>query len=227
MRDVLTVLRKEVLEILGNRHSLRGPLVQGAIVFLLTGVIVPRSASMWSDPVAPVLLLQLFPAAIASMIAADAFAGERERRTLETLLATPASEMAIFLGKTLCAVSVALLVSCASLISALLVANLHLGPTSLSPAAGLSVILGSVAAALFTSSLAVAISSRVDVARSAQQMASMAAIAFVFGGATLLRQVESLTPSKLLGIDAVVTGVALTILALSTRGFRRTRLFDQ
>lgn len=227
MRDILTVLRKEVLEILGSRHSLRGPLVQGTIVFLLSGVIVPRSASMWSDPTAPVLLFQLFPAAIASMIAADAFAGERERRTLETLLATPAPEMAIFLGKTLCAVSVAFLVSCVSFICALLVANLHLGPTSLSLAAGTSVIVGSVAAALFTSSVAVAISSRVDVARSAQQMASMAAIAFVFGGATLLRQVEDLTPSRLLGIDAAVMGVALAILALSARGFRRTRLFDQ
>ena len=226
MSATFTVLRKELLEILGNRDSLRGPLAQGAIVFLLAGVIVPRSASTWSDPTAPILLFQLFPAAIASMVAADAFAGERERRTLETLLATPAPEMAIFVGKTLCAVSVGLFVSMATLTSALIVASMHLGQAPLSTAMVGSVIVGSFSASLLTSSVAVAISSRVDVARSAQQMASMAALAIIFGGATLLRQVEELTTERLLGIDAMVMALALSILTVSARTFRRSRLFE-
>jgi len=181
---------------------------------------------MWSDPIAPILLFQLFPAAIASMIAADAFAGERERRTLETLLATPVKEMAIFVGKTLCAVSAALFVSMATLACALVVERVQLGQTHLSIAMVVSVVVGSFSASLLTSSVAVAISSRVDVARSAQQMASMAALAIIFFGATLLRQAETLTPEKLLGIDATVTALALAILAISAQAFRRSRLFE-
>ena len=226
MSATFAVLRKELLEILGNRDSLRGPLVQGGIVFLLAGVIVPRSASMWSDPVAPILLFQLFPAAIASMIAADAFAGERERRTLETVLATPVTEMAIFMGKTLCAVSLGLFVSMVTLTSALIVASLHLGQTPLSAARVASVIVGSFSASLLTSSVAVAISSRVDVARSAQQIASMAALTIIFGGDALLRQVEVLTAQRLLGIDATAIALALVILAISARTFRRSRRFE-
>jgi len=89
-----------------------------------------------------------------------------------------------------------------------------------------SVVVGSFSASLLTSSVAVAISSRVDVARSAQQMASMAALAIIFFGATLLRQAETLTPEKLLGIDATVTALALAILAISAQAFRRSRLFE-
>jgi len=46
----------------------------------------------------------VFPAMLAGSLAADAFAGERERRTLETLLATPISDRSLVVDKTIATV---------------------------------------------------------------------------------------------------------------------------
>jgi len=50
--------------------------------------------------IAPVLFL-IAPLMSSSMIAADSFAGEKERKTIEPLLAAPVSEAELFLGKVL------------------------------------------------------------------------------------------------------------------------------
>ena len=52
-----------------------------------------------------------FPGAVAAMVAADAFAGERERRTIETILSTPLRVRSIFLGKVAAAAAFAVAVS--------------------------------------------------------------------------------------------------------------------
>ena len=44
-------------------------------------------------------LFLIFPLAFSSVVAAESFAGERERKTLEALLYTPASEAELFMGK--------------------------------------------------------------------------------------------------------------------------------
>lgn len=221
MIDVFTVMRKELLELFGDRHSLRGALIQATVVFLLVGVIVPAlDDSIWTDPAAPVLLYVLFPAAIASIIAADAFAGERERRTLETLLATPLRERDVFAGKTLAAVSVSLIVSIASFAAA---ATITHTPPSLAFAAALAG--GAIATPLLMASIAVTISAHVNVARSAQQMAAIAFMVVIAAGSSALQAFGPLSPMLLLRLDLVVAVAALTILATAARSFRRDRLF--
>jgi ABC-2 type transport system permease protein len=224
MSDIHTVLRKELLELFGHRQSLRGPLLQALLLLLIVGVTVPAlDHSIWGSATAPIVLFALFPAAIASMIAADAFAGERERRTLETLLATPLPERAMFIGKILCAVVFALLVSITSLLSALIVVTIRFGPTPLPLTLLVSTIGGSLAASLFTSATAVVISSRITVARSAQQIASMVSIAFVFGAASLLGPGRTISVALLLQIELAAIVVALTLAMIGTRAFRRDR----
>lgn len=226
MSDVYTVLRKELLELFGHRQSMRGPLLQALLLLVVVGVLVPAlDNSIWDNPTAPIVLFALFPAAIASMIAADAFAGERERRTLETLLATPLPEHAMFIGKILCAVTFALLVAVSSLLAAMIVTTIRFGPTLLAPTILLSTIAGSLAASLFTSSVAVAISSRITVARSAQQIASMVSIAFIFGIASLLGNSRMISDGRLLQLEGTVILVALALAMIGARAFRRERLF--
>jgi ABC-2 type transport system permease protein len=226
MNAIYTVLRKELLEIFGDRHSLRGSLLQAGLLLLLVGVVVPAlDESIWSAPGAAVLLFQLFPAVIASMIAADAFAGERERGTLETLLATPLRESAIFIGKTLSAVTFALSVSLISFFSALIVAGVRFGHLFLTPALLVSVIAGAAAASLLTSSIAVVISSFVHVARSAQQISSMAAMLLVFGIASVLES-HPTSVALLLRIDLLMIAAVITVLVISARMFRRDRIFE-
>jgi len=67
------------------------------------------SLLMVSTVFAPMLLT--IPLMIASMIGANSFAGEKERKTLEALLYTPASDGELLLGKMLAAVLPSVLLS--------------------------------------------------------------------------------------------------------------------
>jgi ABC-2 type transport system permease protein len=75
---------------------------------------------------APMFLI--VPLMVASVIAADSFAGEKERKTLEALLYTPASDRELFLAKILSAWLPALAVSLGGFVLYGLVANLAAWP---------------------------------------------------------------------------------------------------
>jgi len=71
---------------------------------------------------APMFLI--VPLMVSSVIAADSFAGEKERGTIEALLYTPLSDLELFLAKLLAAWIPALLVSLAGFVIYTLAANL-------------------------------------------------------------------------------------------------------
>jgi ABC-2 type transport system permease protein len=71
---------------------------------------------------APMFLVM--PMMFSSIISAEAFAGEKERKTLEGLLYTPATDLELFLGKTLAAVIPAVVVSWGSFLIYILVVNI-------------------------------------------------------------------------------------------------------
>ena len=109
MREVLIVLRKELAELLGDWASVYGALIQTGILIAICGVIVPADKpAIWWLPSQLALMYGAFPAVVAATLAADSFAGESERHTLETLLATPLRENAIFIGKLLAAITMAM-----------------------------------------------------------------------------------------------------------------------
>jgi ABC-type Na+ efflux pump permease subunit len=65
----------------------------------------------------------IFPLAFSSVVAAESFAGERERKTMEALLYTPATEMELFFGKVLTAMIPSLGISWASFLGYTIVLN--------------------------------------------------------------------------------------------------------
>ncbi len=71
---------------------------------------------------APMFLI--LPLMFSSIIAAESFAGEKERKTLEGLLYTPASDKELFLGKALAAVIPAVLIAWLSFIVYVIMVNL-------------------------------------------------------------------------------------------------------
>ncbi len=71
---------------------------------------------------APMFLI--LPMMFSSIIAAESFAGEKERKTLEGLLYCPATDKELFLGKTLAAVIPAVVISWSSFLIYTLVVNL-------------------------------------------------------------------------------------------------------
>jgi ABC-2 type transport system permease protein len=104
--DVWAVMRKEWKELLVARGSLRGSLMQLLLSLGVFGVFLPWQfneqwlTSVWT--VFWVLFASLFWTA---PVIVDSFAGERERHTLETLLASRLSNRAILFGKFFAALS--------------------------------------------------------------------------------------------------------------------------
>ncbi len=71
----------------------------------------------------------IVPLMVANVIAADSFAGEKERKTLEALIYTPTSDGELFLAKVLSALIPAVAVSWGGFVLYGLVANLAAWPT--------------------------------------------------------------------------------------------------
>jgi ABC-2 type transport system permease protein len=65
----------------------------------------------------------IFPLAFSSVVAAESFAGERERKTMEALLYTPATEIELFMGKVLTALIPSLGISWLSFLGYIVVLN--------------------------------------------------------------------------------------------------------
>jgi ABC-2 type transport system permease protein len=227
MRDSLTVLRKELTELVGNRHSARGALVQGGILVLLIGVFVPAvDPKMWRLAAAMAALYLAFPGMLAAGVAADSFAGERERRTLETLLATPLADGAIFAGKAAAAILFSAGVTSTALLASIVTVVVKGAPPP--PLAHVAAVLGGgVGIGLITTAISIFVSARVTVARSAQQVASVVSLLVAGGTLAIVAQLGiHLDWTTLPRIDAVLASVGVLALRAALGTFRRDRMFE-
>lgn len=224
------IARRAAAEALRDRLSLLVGLFFALLVpvGIITMVVRPvtlaaDSGESLADTVSGYLLLVgVLPAFSAVGIAAGQFAGEKERGLLTPLLASPASNLAIFAGKVLGAVIPPLLYAAvADMVYASGVALL-LGPATalleLSPGASAATVLLVPAVTCFAAVVASLISSRVRTFNAAQQLGGLALMpvwGMVFAAASRVRAVG---PAGLFGAVAVliVVDVALTLLAAAT-----------
>jgi ABC-2 type transport system permease protein len=93
IQDARTVAWKDLRELLLRRGSLRRGLLGALIPVAIFGV------GLGGQPRGPFPIVAFLPVILVAGVVADGFAGERERHTLETLLATPAPDRALLLGK--------------------------------------------------------------------------------------------------------------------------------
>lgn len=103
--DILTVMWKEVKEMPYLRGGLRGGKM-GLLIFIgVFGIFMPLQSGpeFVSSPIA-LIYWAWVPFLMVSSVIADSFAGERERHTLETLLASRLSDRAILFGKIAAAI---------------------------------------------------------------------------------------------------------------------------
>src|SRR5947209_11747403 len=189
MSDILTMLWKESKDVLfqGGWRSLIRPL----IVVGIMGIYLPlQLGPQWVDltPLGMILLLWIPFFVIISFIG-DVIAGERERHTLETLLASRMPDRAILLGKVVTTVLYAWGMGVLSILLGLVLVDLFrtqghwmFYPLDLfvDPLA-LSLLVGVLGA-----SAGVLISLRVSTVRQAQQILSVGTIVFVFGSLFVL-----------------------------------------
>lgn len=94
--DVWTVLRKEWLE----WTAAPGSFIQPIVIVVVFGVLFPLTAGpLWTEQPIVQWLWSWLPLVLSAGLMADTFAGERERDTLEALLASRLPDRAILLGK--------------------------------------------------------------------------------------------------------------------------------
>jgi ABC-2 type transport system permease protein len=228
MGPIRALFKKEMLEIVGDRQSRRGGLVQGAVFALVLGVLTVKPEAWLAAEPSAVFFFAYLPGIAAAAVAADAFAGERERRTLETLLASPIDERAILLGKTAAAVAFGGLVGTAGL--ALGIFRVSVASGLFVPAAPLvaGALGASLVSSLFFASLAVIISMYVSVARAAQQIASISALALLAVSAAVWQSAHfAIVWPSIFGMELFILVAALVLHEVARAAFRRERFFVQ
>ncbi len=177
---------------------------------------------------APMFLIM--PLMTSSVIGAESFVGEKERKTIEALLYTPASDRELFFGKLLAAVVPALLVAWGSFLLYTLVLNTLgwpiMGRIWFPTPAWLPMMLWLAPAFALLGLLAsILISSRVNSFMEAYQLTGILVIPVVL---LMVGQVSGLLyvgPALIFGLGLVVWLVNLGLLALALRIFSRKALF--
>lgn len=178
------------------------------------------------------LLAPLFlvvPLMVASVIAADAFAGEKERGTLEALLHAPVRERDLFAGKLIAAWLPALLVGIVGTGIYALVATAAawplIGRPFLPPGVWLPLVLWvGPAVALAGLGATVLVSARVRTFQEAYQIGGVVVVPIVALVVAQATGVMVLDARLLLVLGLVVWGLDAALLALALRGFTRERL---
>ena len=191
MRTVWLLARKDIREAFGRRMILLRLLIPAVLLPIFYGVIVgytirdaahnPGAARALTGQI-PLFaaIVVLLGSLVAVMVTADAIAGEKERRTIETLLATPISDQEIFVGKLLAGLLPAIVIGYGGGVIFFGVARLFGGaaPIPIPPLlATVKIILGGVPViAALLSAMGVIISARCGTVTVASQLSSFASM---------------------------------------------------
>jgi ABC-2 type transport system permease protein len=241
MGDLLTVAWKEWRELLQLGGSHRGGKFSLAILVGVFGVLLPlQSGAEWVQSPATVFYWGWVPLMLVGGAVADSFAGERERHTLETLLASRLPDRAILLGKMAAAVAYGWGLVLAMLVLSLVTVNLSapsggllMFPWRFAVGAPLMALLGAGLAA----SAGVLVSLRAPTVRQAAQTLNVGVLLLVFVPVLGLQALPEAWQAQVgawalsVGVDgmlwpaaAALGGLDLVLLAAAFARFKRARL---
>jgi ABC-2 type transport system permease protein len=123
--DFATVLWKEWKEIVLERSAGGSGSYRPLLVMIVLGILVPLQMGPERFFSATGLLIPTFFSAIViTAVIADSFAGERERHTLETLLASRLSDRAILLGKIAASIAYGCVISISCVVIGVITVNI-------------------------------------------------------------------------------------------------------
>jgi ABC-2 type transport system permease protein len=239
VRDLLVVAQKELREIVGAGGGRRG-MVRELLFVGIFGLFFPLSqAEAWRTGAVPAAFVLLIPLFLVGPHVADSFAGERERKTLETLLATRLPDAAIFLGKVLAVCAYAWAVTFLILVASLATLNVSgaglpqdlpglpaadAGPFVYPSFVWAAWALGSAATSLLLGAIGTFVSLRAKTVRAAAQALTIPLFLLIFGVSAGLpvawRALPPATRDRLAAMAEtlspldVVVGVAVVLLLL-------------
>jgi ABC-2 type transport system permease protein len=238
--DIWTITKKEMKELLTQRGRFRGGGL-GMLFFLAVfGIVMPLQAGKaWVDSPIVLAYWAWVPFLLVTSVIADAFAGERERHTLETLLASRLSDQAILVGKITTGVLYGWGLTLVCMLLSLATVNIVHGrdglllfPAGIAAAAvGLSFLLS-----FFAAAMGALISLRANSVRQAQQTMSIAVYVVLVPLLLLPVLPQSLraalggmaqganSATILIGLIGLLVLVDLALLGLSMVSFKRAHL---
>ncbi len=244
MTDIITVMTKEWKEMFlskGRGLSQRGGPISLLIMLAVFGIFIPlQSGVSWLTSPIAVAIWSWVPFLLITGVVADSFAGERDRNTLETLLATRLPDRAILFGKLGAAVSYGWGFSLVTLFVSMIVINVAHGHGQLlvyAPGILVGIIVLSLLVSLLGAGLGVWISLRAASMQQAQQQLSLVMLLFfivpVFGFQLLPKDTKLSIVNAIASGDAtsVIIAVAVIVLildvlfiTLAMARFQRARL---
>jgi len=178
-------------------------------------------------------LFLIIPIMTSSVLASDSFAGERERKTIEALLATPISDSELFLGKTLVSFIPAMIVTIASfatytIILDLATLSLFNGVLLLPNLTWIIMILGvAPTLALCSIGLTVLISAKVKGFKEAQQISVLLLLpvmGLMFGQ---IFGILILGPALLVALIAILAAMDVAIFYVGIKIFHREEILSK
>ena len=237
LNDLLTVTRKELLEIVMPEGRFRGGAKNVLILAGIAGLLFPLQAgprwlTSWLS-----IYSACFPAILLLNYAADTFAGERERHTLETLLASRLPDAAILLGKVFAIVGFGWALILLSQVLAVVGLTVVYGQGRLlffDPAIALSLVVIAAVLPLMLTTAGVLLSMTAPTVRSAGQRMLMpflviyglpSVVPFLIGRFGWTPNVAGISPASIVAAVAVGgTVLSAILLAVAVRRFERERL---
>ena len=238
-REIMVVVRKELKEIGTEGGGGRRGRLTSVVGLVVAGVLLPINFGVrYVRPDGMAIMGVVLPLLFTLPIVADSFAGERERHTLETLLATRLPDKAILFGKLGAIVVYAFVLTIVAIgigLASVNIAHEEARPLLIAPSVLGGVLVESVLTALFIGGLGLLISLTAATVRQAQQRVSLVLFVPIIISAAM----NKLPPSITAPVRDLVTSGRLTplelglivlavldavVLYVSTLRFRRSRL---
>ena len=241
MSDIVTIVWKEWKEFLLQRGSLRGAMTNLLLMVVVFGVFLPLQAGRaWLESPMTMAAWAWLPLFLVTGMIADSFAGERERHTLETLLASRLADSVILLGKVAAGIGYALVMTAILLVTAAMTVNVASwdGKFAFYPVQTLTgaLVIGVLGAGL-VAGLGVLVSLRAATVRQAAQSLSIGILVLVWVPILAIQMVPReaqqrglsslMAMNPRLVVPLVMVGLAVLdvlILALARARFQRARL---
>lgn len=238
--DLWVIARKELLESvragLRERSNFFGPAILIPVLLLLSFQL----QQFWIVVGVSFVLTGLMALTIVMATVADSYAGERERHTLETLMATRVSDRSVFWGKLLAMLGTAACVGIVVDVVALLIPCIAFGRMDLYPLLlllGFAAVVGSLVFAAVLGALGLWVSARSLTIKQAAQRMSIVFLPFMLlpmgtGFLFAAPQFRAVDPGRLLlaalwigiGLAVLVPVGAVLIFWFALRATRRERL---
>jgi ABC-2 type transport system permease protein len=239
--DILTVAWKEWLEFRDQLLRLKRGGLSALIVLLILGIVTPlQMGPLWLTSPLMLAYWPLLSSGMVSTLIADAFAGERERHTLETLLASRLSDTSILLGKVLAAILYGIIFTSANILVGVITLTIaHAGEGIQAPPPvhlGYMLVLVTLACSTLAG-IGVFISLRAATVRQAQQTLGIIMMVLFIGPVlfiqfldtegrlSLAARLTSMGTSRLVGwASAVLLAASVILIVMAMARFKRGKL---